>query len=110
MDVNTVYPEHIDNIYHAIGKHDINGCLVFSGRKPLETDSWDITITGDQNAPLPETSSYHLIPAEGISEIAFDLGAIYYTEADSGKVITIKYARAVRCRELQMKKMVYVLL
>ena len=90
LDVNTVYPEHIDNIYHAIGKHDINGCLVFSGRKPLETDSWDITITGDQNAPLPETSSYHLIPTEGISEIAFDLGAIYYTEADSGKSYNYK--------------------
>ena len=85
LDVNTVYPEHIDNIYHANGKYDVNGCLVLSGRKPLENDSWHISITGDQNAPLPEISSYLLIPTEGISETAFNLDSIHYTEADAGK-------------------------
>ena len=85
LDVNSVYPERIDNIYHANGQYDVTGCLVFSGRKLLESDSWHISITGDQDAPLPEITSYLLIPTEGLSEIAFDLDSIHYSEADAGK-------------------------
>ena len=84
LSAAAVFPDRIDNLYHADGNMEVVGSLFLNGRTIIDSDSWTVKISGNEGAPLPENPSLTITGGSG-NETAFDLGIIRYSEADAGK-------------------------